>query len=123
GYFPGKRIGFAGSEARGVLFDWTATIRSGCYHITGLSRNGRTAEAEASMAALNSRALVLRMQHDGWVSQRAIDELLNKLPQCPVEQHTIGPDQSGRRANHFSWMRAPQACASRIAEWIRHGPG
>ena len=118
GYFPGKRIGFGGSEARRVIFDWTATIRSGKYHIAGLTRGGKTAEAETTMAELQSRILALRMQDDHWVSQGAIDALIHKMPRCPAEQHIVGPEQPGQRADHFSWMRSPEPCAKLIKNWI-----
>ena len=31
GYYPGKRLGFAGREARRLMRDWARSSKTGCY--------------------------------------------------------------------------------------------
>jgi len=38
GHLPGRRIGFGGNEARGVIADWARSGRSGRYAVAGMTR-------------------------------------------------------------------------------------
>lgn len=118
GHFPGKRIGFAGRESRGVITDWSKTIVSGRYRLPGLTVGDEPIELEPAMAKLQTPTLALRMQQDHWVTQACMSHLLKKIPLSQVEQHLIGAEQQGHKADHFGWMKAPEASAGIVAEWI-----
>jgi predicted alpha/beta hydrolase len=47
GYLPGRRIGFGGNEARGVIADWARTGRTGRYAVVGMPQ-----DFERQLAAL-----------------------------------------------------------------------
>src|SRR5690606_35588613 len=75
GALPGRRIGFGGNEAAGVIRDWARTAISGRYAAAGLAQ-----DLEAGMARLTQpvRALLLS---DDWLAPRSsLDFLLSKLP-------------------------------------------
>lgn len=113
GHYPGRRLGFAGREARGVIADWTRTGRSGRYQPPGISQN-----LEAAMAQLAMPTLALPLADDWFVPEPSLNWLTAKLGQARLSQHTISSDHPGQPANHFSWMQQPRQCAQAIADWV-----
>ena len=117
GYLPGRRIGFGGNEARGVIDDWARTGRTGRYAARGMSD-----DMEAKLAALDWPILTQRMQDDWFVPQPSLDWLLGKMPHAPRRSNILASnDLGGHRADHFSWMKTPGAIAVNIADWIATG--
>lgn len=117
GYLPGRRIGFGGNEARGVIDDWARTGRTGRYAARGMAD-----DMEAKLAALNWPILTQRMQDDWLVPQPSLDWLLGKMPLAPRRSHILASsDLGGTPADHFSWMKTPDAIAAHIADWIDAG--
>lgn len=115
GYLPGRRLGFAGNEARGVIDDWARSGRTGRYAAEGLDD-----DLEAAMAKLRVPAMALRLRDDWLVPRASLDWLLGKLPQIEVQRDELGRDAlAGRPADHFSWMKAPDAVVDRVAAWMR----
>ena len=115
GYLPGRRMGFAGNEARGVIADWARSGRTGRYAAKGLGD-----DLESAMADLRLPAMALRLRDDWLVPSASLDWLLGKLPQVEVRREELGRDAlAGRPADHFSWMKAPDAVVDRIADWMR----
>lgn len=114
GHFPGRRVGFAGREARSVIRDWT---RSG---VEGGYRPDRAAiDFEAAMAAYAGRVFALRGQHDRFVPRAALDWLLAKFPRARIERFELAPaDFPGGRADHFAWLKDPEPVAARLAAWV-----
>jgi len=114
GHLPGRRIGFGGNEARGVIADWARSGRSGRYAADGVAR-----DLERALADLQIPVLALRM-HDDWLGpQASLDWLLGKLGAARQRIDTLThDDMTGVPADHFSWMKAPQAVASRMAHWL-----
>lgn len=112
GYFPGRRLGFAGNEARSVMNNWAASARSGHYSIP--------AHIESHMAMLNLPVLAMWLSEDFYVPRAAVDHLLGKMPNASTEvvvldaQAVAAPNG---KADHFSWMQSPQRIAQRIARW------
>jgi predicted alpha/beta hydrolase len=117
GYFPGRRTGFAGNEARRVIGDWTYTGRHGHYRVPGLSH-----DPEAALRATRLPVLALRFADDWYVPRASLDHLLAKMPHARVERHEIDATQlDGRRADHFRWMKHCAPVVERLAGWIRAG--
>lgn len=111
GYYPGRRLGFAGTEARQLMIDWARTGRTGRYAWGKPLR-----DEEPALAALAKRVHVIAMEHDGFVPEASTDWLLGKLPGCTVSRETLtGADAEVDRIDHFSWMHAPETTAQRIA--------
>lgn len=114
GHLPGRRIGFGGNEARGVIDDWARSGRSGRYAAAGLAQ-----DIERCLASQRQPVLALRL-HDDWLGPAAsLDWLLGKMPQAARTLEVITRrDMDGHRADHFGWMKTPLPIAARVAGWI-----
>lgn len=113
GYLPGRRIGFGGNEARGVIEDWSRTGRTGRYAAAGMPD-----AFEARLGRLTQPLLALRLADDWLAPEASLSWLLGKMPQARSEQQLItSRDMEGRPADHFGWMKVPQPVAERIAAW------
>src|SRR3546814_11123788 len=70
------------------------------------------ADLEAAMDSIEIpvRAAVMR---DDWLApESSLRFLLSKLPRSPVERITMAAATLGAKADHFAWIRAPQAVAA-----------
>jgi predicted alpha/beta hydrolase len=113
GYLPGRRIGFGGNEALGVIADWARTGRTGRYAAAGM-----TQDLEQQLASLHLPSLALRLRDD-WLGPRAsLEWLLGKLDSGERSMEVITPQELGGTADHFGWMKTPAPIATRIAAWI-----
>lgn len=114
GYLPGRRLGFAGNEARGVIADWTRSGRTGKYHVDGLDR-----DLEQALAALRTPTLGLSLRDDWLAPAASLDWLLGKLGHASRTRITLTSQDLGEQpADHFSWMKTPAPLAARIADWL-----
>ncbi|MEO8998527.1 MAG: alpha/beta fold hydrolase [Rhodanobacter sp.] len=113
GYLPGRRIGFGGNEARGVIVDWARTGRSGGYAAVGM-----TQDFERQLASLQLPSLALRLRDDWLAPQASLDWLLGKLGPGERSVDVITPKELGSSADHFDWMKTPAPIAARIARWL-----
>ena len=117
GYYPGQRFGFAGREAGQLMRDWAATVNTGRY-----GRYGHRDEMESALSALAQPVLGVRMTHDWLVPAASMQALLDKLGGGAKAVELFDDARLGARADHFRWMREPQALAACIAGWIRANP-
>lgn len=114
GHLPGRRIGFGGNEARGVIADWARSGRTGCYAARGMVQ-----DLEQCLATLRLPVLALRLSDDWLGPQPSLDFLLGKMPQAQANTEVITPhDLGGAPADHFRWMKTPVPIAARIAAWM-----
>ncbi|WP_426689481.1 alpha/beta fold hydrolase [Rhodanobacter ginsengiterrae] len=114
GYLPGRRIGFGGNEARGVIDDWARSGRRGRYAATGMHQ-----DFEAELAALSLPVLALRLKEDWLGPPASLDWLLGKLGPGIRQIEVISrEDMAGLPADHFGWMKTPVPIAARMAEWF-----
>jgi len=114
GYLPGRRIGFGGNEARGVIADWSRSGRTGRYAAVGIER-----DLEQQLATVRLPLLALRLADDWMGPAGSLDWLLGKMPlaQRTVNVITAG-DLGVLPADHFGWMKTPAPIVGRIADWI-----
>jgi predicted alpha/beta hydrolase len=118
GHFPGKRIGFAGRESRGVIRDWAGVARDGRYRMAG-SRF----DYEAAMAKLEKPVLALGFQADDLAPAKATATLLSKLPRSRrLHLHWDVADSGGVALDHFSWAKRPDLVVPAVSRWIREQP-
>jgi predicted alpha/beta hydrolase len=114
GYLPGRRIGFGGNEARGVIADWSRSGRSGHYSATGMA-----VDFSHRMASLRLPILALRLSDDWLAPARSLEWLLDRMPSAPRQMGLVTPEHlAGQRADHFSWMKTPDALVSQLADWM-----
>ncbi|MEO7051969.1 MAG: alpha/beta fold hydrolase [Rhodanobacter sp.] len=117
GYLPGRRLGFAGNEARGVIADWTRSGRTGKYDANGVGR-----DLEQALAALRLPTLALNLCDDWLAPAASLDWLLDKLgPASRTSIMLTAQDLGEHPADHFSWMKTPAPLAARIADWLDGG--
>lgn len=114
GYYPGHRLGFAGREAGQVMRDWAATVRCGCYLAYGGER-----PLDEALADFTGPVLGLRFSHDWLVPEASLQQLLAKFGAGEHVVETFDDATLGVAADHFRWMRRPEAVAARIAAWMR----
>jgi predicted alpha/beta hydrolase len=118
GHLPGRRIGFGGNEARGVIDDWARSGRTGRYAAQGMPQ-----DFEQQMAALHLPSLALRLRDDWLGPAASLSWLLDKLGAGRRDVEVITPkDLDGVPADHFGWMKAPAPIAARIARWLAGEP-
>lgn len=111
GKLPGRRIGFGGREASGLITDWAASARSGRYAASGMDVDLETALANA---APKIRAVLLA---DDWYAPAgSMDCLLGKMPRASVSLITLDDEGLGIAADHFQWMKQPDAVASALLD-------
>ncbi|MBB6086881.1 alpha/beta hydrolase family protein [Wenzhouxiangella marina] len=110
GHYPGRRLGFAGREARGVIADWTWTGRRGSYALPSLEP-----DPEIGMAELKTRVLGIRLADDWFVPKASLDHLLGLMPGCEVERCMISALPGDLPTDHFAWMKAPAPVAEAIS--------
>lgn len=114
GSLPGRSIGFGGREARGVMRDWARTGLSGRYAGKGMDTD---LEAALSGAHADVDAVLLA---DDWLAPRAsLDFLLAKMRPGDVRVETLDGHRLGGRADHFAWMKRPDAVAAALAKDIQ----
>jgi len=113
GYLPGRRIGFGGNEARGVIADWSRTGRTGRYAAAGMPQ-----DFEQQLASLQLPLLALRLRDDWLAPQASLDWLLGKLGPGERSVDVITLQDLGGPADHFGWMKTPAPIAARIARWL-----
>ena len=114
GFFPGRRLGFGGREAHGVMSDWARSGRSGRYAATGVE-----SDLEMALARVSVPLLAVLLADDWLGPSRSLDWLLGKMP---AASHDIRPmaseDLGGTPADHFSWMKTGPGVAACVADKI-----
>jgi predicted alpha/beta hydrolase len=117
GYYPGKRLGFAGNEARTLMCDWARTGLTGSYRINDLN-----ADIDAAMSSMGVPVFAAHLQHDTLTPVGALVYLMSKMPRCAVDRHELRAHEfSGGEATHFSWLRDGEPIAERISRWLERG--
>lgn len=109
GYMPGRRIGFGGNEARGVIHDWARTALSGRYAGRGID-----ADIEAGMARYTGEVRCVTLADDWLAPPSSAAFLTGKLPQARVAHQVLDRRALGAPADHYAWMRAPDAVAAAL---------
>lgn len=109
GFLPGRRIGFAGNEATGVMTDWARTALSGCYAGFGTGR-----DIEQALSTFNGEVRALTLAKDWMAPPSSLKFLLSKLAKAHITETQLSDAQVGVRADHFTWMKHPDA----IAAWL-----
>ena len=114
GYFPGKRVGFGGTEAKTLMQDWARFGRTGRLDLAGTG-----ADYEAALGTLQKPVLGLSFDHDTLAPHRSQKNLLNKLTQARVTHLALGEKDSGARLDHYNWIKQNKDVVARIVQWIK----
>ena len=111
GVLPGRFIRFAGNEARSVMTDWGRTALSGRYAATGMD-----IDLDAAMAQFEGEARAIAMSEDWLAPPSAMAFLLSKFRPARMETAVFDAARLGARADHFAWMKRPEAVVDYLVE-------
>ena len=112
GALPGRRIGFGGREAAGVMRDWGATGRAERYAIPSLGR-----DLDPALRQVVCPVDAVALDGDRYAPEASLQALVDRLG-GPVRIERIGRNATGGYAGHFGWMRDPAAVAATLAASI-----
>jgi predicted alpha/beta hydrolase len=114
GYYPGKRLGFAGTESRRLMNEWAQCVRTGRYspYVKGV-------DFENDLREYDKQVLSIQLGDDSLCPQESRDYLLAKFAEADIKRHDLRADDfENKQASHFSWMKEPGPVAGHIAEWV-----
>jgi predicted alpha/beta hydrolase len=114
GYFPGKRLRWAGVEAATLMRQWAGTVRRGRYDRLGIDG------LEARVGDLALPAMGMRFTGDALAPADSLAALIAKLGPGNHAVETFDAARLGDVPDHFRWMKSPAAPADAIAAWL-HG--
>jgi predicted alpha/beta hydrolase len=114
GSLPGRRIGFGGQEARGVIRDWSRSGLSGRYAAAGVD-----VDLEAAMAALTLDARAVVLAQDWLGPEPSLRFLLSKLRRADARIEVLDAARLRTRADHYAWMKQPDAVVDALLEGAR----
>ncbi|MDH5833905.1 alpha/beta hydrolase family protein [Luteimonas kalidii] len=109
GALPGRRIGFGGNEAAGVIRDWARTALSGRYAAEGLD-----VDLEAAMSRVIRPVRAVLLAQDWLAPRGSLDFLLARMPAAPAQAICMDAHAAGTRADHYAWMKTPDAVVDRL---------
>lgn len=107
GYLPGRRIGFGGNEARGLIRDWAASAISGRYAAAGID-----VPLEQGMAQVRVPLRAAVFDGDWLAPASSLRFLAGKLPEADLQLAVFDARRLGTRADHYAWMKQPAAVAA-----------
>ncbi len=110
GSLPGRSVGFGGKEARGVMRDWTRTGLSGRY-----AGKNMPIDLEAALLDVQVEVDAVRLADDWLVPAASLKFFLKKMQPPAVRIETLDANQLGTRADHFAWMKQPDAVAETLS--------
>jgi predicted alpha/beta hydrolase len=112
-FLPGRSVGFGGKEARGVMRDWTRTGLSGRY-----AGKDMAVDLEAALMDVRVEVDAVRLADDWLVPAASLQFLLKKMQPSAVRCETLDANQLGTRADHFAWMKQPDAVADALTATV-----
>ena len=104
GYLPGRRIGFGGNEACGVIQDWAVAATAGRYAARGLD-----ADLEAALIGIDAQIDAVVLADDWLAPAGSLHFLLSKMPAAADTVTVLDAAALGAPADHYAWMKQPTA--------------
>lgn len=114
GALPGRRIGFGGNEARGLIDDWSRVGLSGRY----AGREMRI-DLEQALSRLSLPVSSVLFAQDWFAPATSLRGLTDKFATAAEPPTILDAEALGARADHFAWMRHPQRVAEALAAHLR----
>ncbi len=109
GALPGHRLGFGGTEARGLIRDWARVGRTGRYRADGLPDM-----LETALASVTQPVRAVLLDSDWLAPLPALQALLAKMPSSNAATTVLDADALGVPADHFAWMKRPDAVLDQL---------
>jgi len=116
GYFPGRKVGFGGTNSKTMMQDWSRQSRTGRYELRNDDFN-----YEIGLSEMRLPVLTISFEGDNFAPQKAVRILCEKFNEdAPVQQvHLTKDDDRNDRFNHFNWSKKPANILKIIEEWSR----
>lgn len=115
GYYPGRRVGFGGTEAQRLIREWSSFAVSGRLQVTDSPH-----DVEARLREFSHPLLAISFDDDRFAPRACMDHLVSKMPRVELTRRHLSPTEVGVSAlNHFQWARQPTPVAELIADWVR----
>lgn len=109
GYLPGRRIGFGGNEARGLIDDWARTATSGRY-----AAHGVHTDLEEALERVDSPVHAIAMRDDWMCPPSSTRFLVDKFLGAPGRVSVFDARDLGAPADHYAWMKHPAAVVAHL---------
>jgi predicted alpha/beta hydrolase len=109
GYFPGRKFGFGGMEAKGVICDWARQARTGRYEPAGSERG-----YERLLREMEIPVLAFSFEADFLSPEKAVGSLLAKMTRARTTHFNLAGDD----LDHFRWVKCPAPVIEKIREWL-----
>ncbi|MHA2364513.1 MAG: alpha/beta hydrolase family protein [Candidatus Hodarchaeales archaeon] len=114
GYFPGKKIGFAGQEAKNVIKDWAKNSRTGRYEICN-SQN----DYEKALGQIKKPILAISFEKDPLSPKRAVLNLITKMKEAKITYLYLNTKTLRlKKVSHFSWVKTAGPIMLHVKNWI-----
>jgi predicted alpha/beta hydrolase len=114
GYFPGRRFGLFGTEARRLMLEWSTLTTRGRFAVAECEH-----DFEEALPKVTLPVLALSFEGDLFAPVGAVEHLLSKLPRAGItHRHLRAADLGATSVDHFRWAKYPAPIADAIARWI-----
>lgn len=101
GYFPGKHLMFAGTEARQQMLDWSQSGVKAMYQPLGYQE-----PLEPEMKKVVKPLISISYEGDDYAPRAAVDNLVSKMSGCQVSRIHLTKENSPKEVrDHFKWAR------------------
>ena len=109
GYFPGEKVGFAGTEAKNLILDWAYNARTGGYKPINSSL-----DFENSFENIKLPVLAISFAADKLAPQNAVKRLTSKMKNALVNYFHYQQND----LDHFNWVKKNESIIYEIHNWI-----
>ncbi|MEN8122491.1 MAG: alpha/beta fold hydrolase [Bacteroidota bacterium] len=109
GYFPGKKVGFAGTEAKNVMLDWAYNARTGKYKLLNSDAN-----FENDIKGIDLPVLAVSFAADKLAPENAVKILTAKMEKTSVNHYHF----ESCNLDHFSWVKRNKRVVDKIHQWL-----
>ena len=115
GYFPGKKVGFGGTEAKTLMMDWSSTGKTGKYIPINSSF-----DYEAALKKLEVPVLAISYSKDTFSPKRAVENLYNKYSSAAkiTHKHLTSNEEDTLTYDHYNWAKNPGQIVDFISQWL-----
>ncbi len=115
GYFPGRKLGFGGVEARTLIGDWARNARTGRYEVKSSEH-----DYEKLLAELKIPILAISIETDTFAPPKAVRNLCKKMAKCQTTYFHVGERSGKNKLDHFSWTKSPELVVEKITTWMKN---
>jgi len=115
-WYPGRRLGFGGDQAKRWMKDWSYSALWGKYRLHRRDRTTRTPD----LKGIRTPVLALHVDGDAVAPRSALDALLATAPDIHAQHIKIEADGLGSPwLRHFNWAKQSSLVSSPIEGWLR----